>query len=828
VSEIWLLALRAVRARPLRSTLTAIAVALGIAVVLAVQIAIQGLTVQAAEAQAQSAGASSLDVRVDAGTGLTPAQITVLGDLPGVVQAVPLHEKQVAGGLAGGTLLGDAVTLIGLQNSSAALRTVTVIAGRLPLPGNTAEVAMDQGLRSVLTGGVGTPIQIGQKIQLITATGPDVFTVVGFTAGTSGGPSFTHNAVFIDDAAMTGAFASGLRTPLAALRFAPAATVAEVSSEVHTKFGASVTTYDPRAGSSEPLMDIEPMLLLVTVLSLIVGAGVTANSAALAAFERRREIGLLRAAGASSRQVFRLFAAEVGVVAIAGVPIGIAAGIILGAAFEAGIAPGDLAAPPLMPSALQIAAAVVAGLGAGLIGGLLPAFAAARLPILAALRPHPISGHQRASPLVIAAAPTLLIVAALCFISTSSGIVAFGVVAFLLGIVMSLPVVAPLLIRLIARALSPFIAGAMPGAAHLARARNRTAITAAGLAVSVATAVGVSALSAGALSASDSWISHLFAGNMLVSSPVTQGDAVAAAISNSPGVSHATPLRLLSETVAGASEGVAAVDPGAFAAYGGFDVVSPDRTPALGALENGPSFLEPAGLAAATGWTVGTQLPVATTKGVVYFTIVGVVSHSFPAGDGSESLVMADDLARTYFGSGAAGFDDLVLTTASPTTVEATAATYGMQAVPVAVIAADAREALGHSIGLVLAIAVIAVLIAMLAVINTLVVNVREGTRELALLRAVGLGSRQAMRRVLTESGLLAGTATIIGIGAGCIMALPMLRATTTPEFIPEFGFPLETVFVLIGVVVLGAVVATIGPARRAVRISVLSALRHE
>ena len=828
MSEIWLLALRAVRARPLRSALTAIAVALGIAVVLAVQIGIQGLSVQAQEAQAQQAGASSLDVRVDAGSGLTTDQITVLGDLPGVVQAVPLHEKQVAAGPAGGSLLGDAVTLVGLQNSSAALRSVTVVAGRLPLPGNTSEVAIDQGLASVLTGGVGSPIHIGQKIQMITATGPDTFTVVGFTAGTSGGPSFTHNAVFIDDAAMTSAFASGLRTPLVALRFGPGATVADVAAEVHAKFGASVTTYNPRAGSSEPLQDLEPMLLLVTVLSLIVGAGVTANSAALAAFERRREIGLLRAAGASSRQVFRIFAAEVGVVALAGIPIGILGGIVLGAAFQAGIAPGDLAAPPLMPTALQILAAVVAGLGAALIGGLLPAFAAARLPILTALRPHPISANQRTSPIVVVGAPALLIVAALCFISTSSGIVALGVVAFLLGIVVSLPVVAPLLIGVLARALSPFVTGALPGAAHLARARNRTAITAAGLAVSVATAVGVSALSAGALSASDSWISHLFVGNMLVSSPVTQGDAVASAIARSPTVSRATPLRLLTETVAGASEGVAAIDPGAFAAYGGFDIVSQGRTAALAALENGPSFLEPAGLEAATGWTLGTQLPVDTVQGTVYFTIAGIVSHSFPAGDGSESLVMADDLARTYFGTSAAGFDDLVLTTGSPATVEATAASYGMQAVPVSVIAADAREALGHSIGLVLAIAVIAVLIAMLAVVNTLLVNVREGTRELALLRAVGLGSRQAMRRVLIESGLLAGAATLIGIGAGCIMALPMLRATSTPEFVPEFGFPLETVAVLIAIVVLGAVVATIGPARRAVRISVLSALRHE
>jgi putative ABC transport system permease protein len=809
--------------------LTSGAVALGIAVVLAVQIAIQGLMVQAGEAQLEQAGASSLDVRVDAGSGLLPTQITVLSDLPGVVQAVPLYEKQVTAGPAGASLTGDTVTLIGLQDSSAALRSIAVVSGRLPLPGSQSEVAIDEGLSSALTGGNGSPIRIGQRIQMITATGPDQFTVVGFTAGTSGGPSFTHDAVFVDDAAMLGPFGLGLRTPLVALRFGPGATVAGVSKAVHAKFGASVTTYNPRAGAAEPLQDLEPLLLLATVLSLIVGAGVTANSAALAAFERRREIGLLRAAGASSRQIFRLFAAEVALVAAAGVPIGIVVGVVLGGVFEGKLSPGDLQAPNLMPEPGQILAAVLAGLAAALAGGLLPLFAAARRPILDGLRPHPIGDHQRASPLVRIASPALLVIAALCFLSSASGLVAVGVIAFLLGVVMALPLIAPLLIRLLAMAISTFVSGAEPGAAHLARARNRTAMTAAGLVVSVATAVGVSALSAGALTASDSWISHLFAGNILVTSPVTQEDQVATAMERSPDVTHATPLRLLSETVAGASEGVAAIDPATYASLGGLDVVSGDRTGSLSALEDGPSFLEPAGLAAATGWTVGTQLPVLTQKGLVYFTIVGVVSHSFPSGDGSESLVMADDLARTYFGSAADGFDDLVVTSGgSLGAIEATAVSYGMQAVPVSEIQDDARDALQHSIGLVLAVAVISVIIAMLAVINTLLVNVRQGTRELALLRAVGLGSRQALRRVLTEAGLLAAAATLIGVAAGSLMALPMLRASTTATFAPGFVFPYVTVVVLVAVVVLGAIVATIGPARRAVRTSVLTALRHE
>ena len=829
MSGTWRLAVRAIRARPLRSALTATAVALGIAVVLAVQIAIQGLTTQAGEAQLEQAGASSLDVRVDAGTGLSVDQVTTLSNLPGVAEAAPLHEKQVTAGIAGTDLQGYTVTLVGLENSTAALRTVGVVAGRLPLPGDTSEVAIDQGLRSSLSGGVDRPIELGQKIQMITSTGPDTFTVVGFTAGTSGGPSFTRDAVFIDDAAMFGPFGLGIRTPLVALRFQPGATVGAVSREVHAQFGSNVTTYDPRAGAGEPLRDLQPLLVLVTVLSLIVGAGVTANSSALAAFERRREIGLLRAAGASSRQVFRLFAAEVMLVAAAGVPIGIGAGFALGAIFDGTLAPADLAGPALMPSALQIVAAVLAGLGAAVVGGLLPLVTAARVPILTSLRPHPVGEHQRVNPLSVAASPTLLVIAALCFLSTSSGWVSAGVVALLLGVVLALPVIAPIVIRVIAKVLSPLIAGAEPGAAHLARARNRTAMTAAGLAVSVATAVGVSALSAGALTASDGWVSHLFVGDVLVSSPVTQLDQVVSAIQDSPAVTRVTPLRLFSEPVAGAVEGIAAIVPSAYGSMGGLDVVTPGRSTALASLENGPYFLEPAGLAAATGWTVGSQLPTQTQQGLVYFTIAGVVSHSFPAGNGGESLVMADDIARYYFGAAASGFDDLMVTSSgSESAIAATAASYGMQAVPVSVIAADARDALQHSIGLLLAIAAIAVLIAMLAVVNTLLVNVRQGTRELALLRAVGLGGRHALRRVLTEAGLLAGAATLIGIGAGCLIALPMLRAGTTPTFMPGFAFPLETVLVVAGVVVLGAIVATIGPARRAVRTSVLSALRQE
>jgi len=258
-------------------------------------------------------------------------------------------------------------------------------------------------------------------------------------------------------------------------------------------------------------------------------------------------------------------------------------------------------------------------------------------------------------------------------------------------------------------------------------------------------------------------------------------------------------------------------------------VTTGDHDTSIAALEDGPSVLVPLQLAASSDWHVGTQLPIQTLQGTTYFKVVALVAHSYPAGDGSESVVMSSDVARGYFGDSAGGFDDLMINTdGNLSAVDAVATSYGMQAVPVSAIVDATRQSVEHSIGLLLALAVIAVTIAMLAVVNTLAVSVRAGTRELALLRAVGLGRRQALRRVLGESALMATTAAVIGVAAGCVLAFPMLRASSSAGFEPGFAFPLETALVLLAAIVLGTVVATILPARRAVGRSVPNALRQD
>jgi putative ABC transport system permease protein len=829
MSGLWALVPRAIFKRPVRSLLTIVAVSLGIAVMLGVQLARAGLDDQAAQAAAQRAGASSLDVRVDAGQGLSQQQVQSLSGLQGVAQAVPLYEKRVIAAPAGSGFNGLTVTLVGLHDGTAALRPVQVVAGHLPAPDSRGTVAIDQGLAGALLGKPAKQLHLGDKIQLITGTGPDVFRVVGFTGGTTAGPAFTRSAVFVTDRDITGAFQLGLRTPLVALRVAPGVDAATVATEVHHSFGQGVTTDDPTAGGAAPLANLQPLLALITLLSVIVGAGVTANSIILSVTERRREIGLLRAAGCSARQVYRVFAAEAVIISTLAVPLGIAAGIGLGALLDGRFAPADLPVPAVPLSAGITFIAVVAGWGAALLGGAIPAILAGRTSILDALRAHPSSQREKARPSVAIAAIACIAAAALCFASTSNAVVALGAVLFLAGVAISLPLVAPLVARALALVLSPLLPGMRVAATNLRRSRNRMALTVSGLAMSVACAVGVSALTAGALGAGDTWVRHLFVGDVLVRSPVTQLDSVASAISKNSAVQKVTQLRVFSEPIAGAVLGIASIDPSAYQNSGALQVTNADHTDTIGALENGPSVLAPLQLAQASGWHVGSQLPVPTLHGTTYFTVVGMVAHSYPAGDGSESVVMARDIAQTYFGDTAGGFDDLeVTTTGNSASIDATAATYGMQAVPVSDIVDATRLSVEHSVGLLLALAIIAVTIAMLAVINTLAVSVRAGGRELALLRAVGLGRRQALRRVLSEAALMATTATVIGAAAGCVIAFPMLRASSSPTFNLGFSFPLETAIVLIGVIVLGAVVATIGPARRAVGRSVPTALKQE
>ncbi|MGD0833807.1 MAG: ABC transporter permease [Candidatus Dormibacteria bacterium] len=818
---------RSLLARPVRSLLTVAAVTLGVAVMLGVQIDIAGAQTQAREAAAARTGSSGLDVQTTAGGGLSSDQLAALSGVPGVEQVAPLYEKEVSARAAQAGSPVTTVILVGISGGQAALRPIALVAGSLPDAQSQDEVAMDLSLRAALAP-AGSTLQLGDSLLLTTSSGEVSFRVVGFTAPGSVSASFTRDVIFVPQAELLRAFDLGLRAPLAALRLAPGASAGAVAAAVHSALGNSVAITGSAAETSNPLAQLTPLLLLVGVLSLLIGAGVSANTVSLAALERRRDIGLLRAAGASAMQVFRLLVGEATALALAGAALGVGAGVGLGALLQLAYrGPGSPPLPGLQISPWVAVLSALVGAAAAVAGAAVPAASSARLSILDALSADSAGRPDRLHGAPLGAVLPLLGLAVIAGLGGGAA-VAVSAVAFLLAVGLSLPALAPWLTQWLGRLLGALWPETQVTAASLARHRNRTALTLSGLVTAVAAAVAGTILLSGSLAAGTAWVNSLFIGNTLVQSPVTERTAIATQLGQEAGV-QVTGLRFFPAVVGGEVIGISAIDSRTYADHGGLDVVDGNRGQALAAIGAGPSLLAPLTLASANGWRVGTELAVETASGTTEFTVAGIVEHSFPSGDGQESLIVDGTEAVRTFGTDASGFDDLeVLTPGHTALVHRVATEFGLATTPITTIDARTEEALGDTVGILPAVAWIAVAIAMLAVVNTLVVNARLGRRELALLRAVGLSRGQARRLVLAQAALLGAAAVLAGLGVGCLLALPMLHASGSTGFQPAFVLPWQAVLVLAATVLVAPVVAALLPARRATAADIATAVHHE
>jgi putative ABC transport system permease protein len=124
------------------------------------------------------------------------------------------------------------------------------------------------------------------------------------------------------------------------------------------------------------------------------------------------------------------------------------------------------------------------------------------------------------------------------------------------------------------------------------------------------------------------------------------------------------------------------------------------------------------------------------------------------------------------------------------------------------------------------ALLAMSVLMALLGIINTLTLSIHERTRELGMLRAVGMTPRQAREMVRNESVITAAIGTIVGIALGLALAWIITRALTDQGIV--FSIPWLQVAVLFVLGLLAGVVAALAPAARAARIDVLAAIAHE
>jgi putative ABC transport system permease protein len=609
--------------------------------------------------------------------------------------------------------------------------------------------------------------------------------------------------------------------------------------------GTQLTSDNISSVNSTFLDTLRSFLLAFAGIALLVATFSISNTFSILTAQRTREAALLRAIGASRRQILGTGVIEaliVGVVASAlGVVGGLGiAGLLKGLFDSFGFA---LPAGGLVVSTGSIVTALVVGVVVTAAAGLLPALRASRIPPLAALRETTTrvattSKRRVIAGLALTAIGVMVVLVALT--GSGNGVLgptAIGALATLVGMVILGPAVA--------RPASAVIGWpaarlrGLPGALarrNAMRHPRRTSAAATALMVGVAVVTLFTVFAASLKTSMNNGVAGSFRGDVAITPSGFVGGGgggggalspqLAATAAQLSQVQVATGLGTGNARVAGHAETVSVVDPQQIGAV-------LDLHPVSGSLAR----LGPEGIAVSqhtadsNHWRVGTQLPVILPDGTT--TALDV-----------EAIYTSRDLAGDYVLPQAAWaphavqtFESAILVKLSPGTstaagvalVRQAAAPYGSPTVQDrAAFVSAAGGIINTVLGIVYVLLALAIVIALFGIANTLSLSIFERTRELGLLRALG-ETRQQLRATLRwESVIIALFGTVGGLGLGVFLGWALADAVNIAQGIATFTAPPTQLVLILLVGGLAGILAALRPARRAARLPMLAAIATE
>jgi putative ABC transport system permease protein len=593
-------------------------------------------------------------------------------------------------------------------------------------------------------------------------------------------------------------------------------------------------------GVGEFVTLIRYFLLAFGGIALFVGAFVIFNTLSITVAQRTRELATLRTLGASRRQVLAsvvLEGAAIGAVAsIVGLLLGFALAKGLSSLFEA----MDLALPQagLVFAPRTVIVSIVLGVVVTVLASLWPAVRATRIAPIAAVREGAAAAQGRVSRKTTAAAAILTPLASA---SLAYGLLADGVEARTrlltialgaLGVFLGVAMLAPRLVRPLAAVVGA--PGARIGgvAGRLAREnalRNpgRTAATAAALMIGLTLVTFVAVFGQGLLSSDERAVRDQLTTSYVVTSQ-NGWDSLTAdagrALGRAEGISLASSVRADRALMPDGSEvDVSAVDPATAGRALRWNWVegSSEGMASLG--RDGAILRKEA--AEDHGLSVGERFALTTPAGEkVSLRVVGV--YEPPRFDPLLGPVI---LSQRQFDATFPRPSDQ-FTFVNATSQEAVER--ALTAFPDAKVHTQAGfvEERGSEFAMILnlfyVLLALSVVVSLFGIVNTLVLAVYERTRELGMLRAVGMTRRQVRRMIRHESVVTALIGAGIGIPLG--IAFGALAIRSLAEFGAGFALPVGQLAIFAGIAVLAGIVAAIMPARRASRLNVLEALQYE
>ncbi|MGE5172614.1 MAG: ABC transporter permease [Betaproteobacteria bacterium] len=854
------ISLRRIRLQLVHTFMTVAGICLGVAAIVSIGIVNKSVLRSFEDSINRVTGRAALQI-TGAASGFPEGLLETVQKVPGVEYAVPVIDTQ-------GILVGArerALMILGvdvLQDSN--IRDYKLSDENADIPDPLLFLARPDSILLTQELAQREGIKIEQNIQVQTVRGIQTFRVRGLLNPEGPAKIASGNIAIMDYPAAQMAFGKEGRIDRIDVSLLRGEDLETVRGRIKKALpeGYSVVTPEGRTKQVEFLVSrFQKNINLISFIAVFVGMYLIYNAVSISVVQRRKEIGILRALGATRKQIIALFLGETIVMAVIASALGVGVGIFFAksAIGAVGQTVSELyvrtSISEITISWTNLVVGFITGIGASLAAALFPALTSTRISPISAIRSLPYSDEgfisgwklKMASFLLIVLAVALLIVyqaapASTVFHSTTSMFAA--TILLLLGISLATPAVLQWFLAVFRRTISPHVgaAGRLAGL-NLQKNIGRNAVAAAAIFYGISVFVSSAGIIYSTKQSVLEWIDSYVRGDIIVTSghPIATTGAqnipmpvdMWKEIEKVPGVLSADPFRKIYIDYHGRHILLLALDITRRTKYSPFIIAEGTREDMVRLLPNQNYIAMNEALASQEHIKPGDVILLPTPEGPVEFN-VAVINVDYSSDSGS--ILMDMGTYHRYWKEYLA--DSFSVRVKNREKVEAVrdeiVKRFGTDrrlfVLPAREFKNEIRKVVDQGFAVNHAVNVITMLIACLGIIVTLLASVLERTREIAILRSIGMLRRQVSAVVVIESMLLGIIGGVLGVGAGMIIGWMSLEGFLRGDYGASMHYHIDSasIFWALALSTLLAALAGLYPARRAAKTNIVEALAYE
>jgi putative ABC transport system permease protein len=693
----------------------------------------------------------------------------------------------------------------------------------------------------------------GSKVPMSTMDGQKLFTIRGIMKSGGLTSAFGGNLAVMDVYAAQKIFGRGRKFDRIDLAVKDGANLQDVKTKLKALLGTGFQVQEPsaRAQQFDSISRVYTLTANVTsVFALFIGMFIIYNTFQIAVTQRRSEIGILRALGATRRQIRTLFLGESVVAGLFGSILGLLAGIAIarGMTGYIGALLGEIygiaqKADEISTNPSLMMFAVVLGAITSVVAAIIPARSAARVDPVQALqkgRYQQLSmGENRVRRI---AALVVAIGAVACLLFERYRVLFY--VGDALTVLAAL-LLTPTFALLLARALRPLLRWMRPvegtlAADSLLQAPRRTSGAVAALMLSLALVVALGGLTRASYDSIFGWLTVALNPDLFVSpsQSLTQRDfrfpeSMGAQLRAIPGIGDVQLVRDARIEIQGQPTMFVAADVADLRRHATLPPIAGNTEEMFRLAAQGKAVLASENFARLRGFKLGDVVDIPSPNGMLHLPIAGIVTDY---SDEQGSLLVDRSLYKRFWNDNTVNIFRIYL---APGAVEADVKrrileTFGNQRRLFVLTNREVRRYIlrltDQWFGITYVQIAVAVLVAMLGIVNTLTVSITDRRRELGVLQAVG-GLRNQVRGTIWLEALAVGTVgLILGLALGALQLYYSLyiSAEDMAGLRLSYEYPYSIALLLLPGILLVAFLSAIGPAETAVRGSLVEALEYE